>query len=168
MENNELAHVGVKGMRWGQRRYQNKDGSLTPEGKLRYQKKKDKALKKAQKKDLKAQKKARKEEVSEERSKEAVLKSRSAKKLYENADLFSDSELQTAYNRLNLENKIASLYKEQEKVSKGKRFVEKTVEVEEDVADLIDRGSKVYNNVAKIYNAYQKKHKTDKSLMIIE
>ena len=36
MENNELQHWGIKGMRWGRRRYQNKDGSLTPEGKKRY------------------------------------------------------------------------------------------------------------------------------------
>lgn len=40
MENNaytdELQHWGIKGQRWGQRRYQNKDGSLTPAGKQRY------------------------------------------------------------------------------------------------------------------------------------
>ena len=33
---NELRHHGVKGMKWGVRRYQNKDGSLTPAGKKRY------------------------------------------------------------------------------------------------------------------------------------
>lgn len=42
MENNvhsdELQHHGIKGMRWGQRRYQNKDGSLTPAGLKRYNK----------------------------------------------------------------------------------------------------------------------------------
>lgn len=32
----ELKHWGVKGMKWGVRRYQNKDGSLTPAGKKRY------------------------------------------------------------------------------------------------------------------------------------
>lgn len=31
-----LAHFGVKGMKWGVRRYQNKDGSLTASGKRRY------------------------------------------------------------------------------------------------------------------------------------
>ena len=37
MENiNELQHWGIKGMRWGVRRYQNKDGSLTPAGEKRY------------------------------------------------------------------------------------------------------------------------------------
>ena len=32
----ELYHHGVKGMRWGVRRYQNKDGSLISNGKQRY------------------------------------------------------------------------------------------------------------------------------------
>ena len=32
----ELQHHGVKGMKWGVRRYQNKDGSLTAKGKKRY------------------------------------------------------------------------------------------------------------------------------------
>lgn len=32
----ELYHHGIKGMKWGVRRYQNKDGSLTPAGKKRY------------------------------------------------------------------------------------------------------------------------------------
>lgn len=33
---NELYHHGIMGMRWGVRRYQNPDGSLTPAGKKRY------------------------------------------------------------------------------------------------------------------------------------
>lgn len=32
----ELYHYGIKGMRWGVRKYQNPDGSLTPIGKRRY------------------------------------------------------------------------------------------------------------------------------------
>ena len=32
---NELYHHGILGMKWGIRRYQNKDGSLTPEGRKR-------------------------------------------------------------------------------------------------------------------------------------
>lgn len=32
-----LQHFGIPGMKWGRRRYQNADGSLTAEGKRRYQ-----------------------------------------------------------------------------------------------------------------------------------
>lgn len=32
----ELTHHGIKGMKWGVRRYQNTDGTLTPKGKERY------------------------------------------------------------------------------------------------------------------------------------
>lgn len=36
MNNVYLAHHGIKGQRWGVRRYQNSDGSYTDEGKRRY------------------------------------------------------------------------------------------------------------------------------------
>lgn len=58
----ELQHHGTKGMKWGQRLYQNKDGSLTELGKKRYNKevenlKKEKAKVKAEEKALAAKKK---------------------------------------------------------------------------------------------------------------
>lgn len=36
MDNNELLHFGILGMKWGIRRYQNSDGTLTEDGKKRY------------------------------------------------------------------------------------------------------------------------------------
>ena len=53
MDQNELMHYGVLGMRWGVRRYQNKDGTLTTAGKKRLSKDKDKAEKKERKVTLK-------------------------------------------------------------------------------------------------------------------
>lgn len=36
LPDNEMYHHGIKGQKWGVRRYQNADGSLTEKGKLRY------------------------------------------------------------------------------------------------------------------------------------
>ena len=42
IDDGELYHYGIKGMRWGVRRYQNEDGSLTPAGKKRVKSEKSK------------------------------------------------------------------------------------------------------------------------------
>jgi len=39
MNQTVLAHHGIKGMKWGRRRFQNPDGSLTPRGQARLDKK---------------------------------------------------------------------------------------------------------------------------------
>lgn len=44
MSNDYLVHHGIKGMRWGVRRYQNKDGSLTNAGRFRYAVESDKKI----------------------------------------------------------------------------------------------------------------------------
>lgn len=49
MENNYIRHWGIKGMKWGVRRYQNEDGTLTNAGKKRYDR--DVRENKAKKKD---------------------------------------------------------------------------------------------------------------------
>lgn len=46
---NELKHWGILGMHWGIRRYQNPDGSLTPEGRERYSKQLKKSIEKENK-----------------------------------------------------------------------------------------------------------------------
>lgn len=48
MYNNELFHFGIKGQKWGVRRFQNPDGSLTAKGQKRYLKKDGSLTKKGQ------------------------------------------------------------------------------------------------------------------------
>lgn len=160
MDNNELYHHGIFGMRWGMRRYQYKDGSLTPEGKKRYSdgdsrrntKTVTNGKAKASVTVTKPKVKTEAEKKAElESTKKEILNSRSAKKLYENANLFNDSELNSAYNRLVTEKNIKSLIPKE--VSKGERIANKFISVSGKLSDIIQNGTKLYNNVAKIYNS---------------
>lgn len=189
---NELYHYGIKGMRWGVRRFQNSDGTLTAAGKKRYNKelesyradkkklaeetrkfervKKNKekvekllADKQAlidQKRKLKAEKKAFKsgskpdaksEEPTPEQieaKKKKVLKSRSAKTLYENADLFSTQELQAAYDRLSLENNINNL--SQKTISRGEQALDNVIKYGGKLSSLLGIASKTRTSINSI------------------
>lgn len=99
MENNELKHWGVKGMRWGVRRYQNKDGTLTPLGKKR---------------------EAAKDNDSNGESKNAKAKTR-PKKISE----MTDAELREKIQRLELEKRLKDLGVDdaKSKSEEAKKFV---------------------------------------------
>lgn len=128
MDNQVLSHHGIKDMRWGIRRYQNKDGSLTPAGKKRYNKEVAKAKEqiRIQKNKKKTQdkldalealkKKARGEDSETSQTKD---KSDTAPKKPTMKSM-SDEELMAAINRARLEDTYKSL--RPEPVSKGKQF----------------------------------------------
>ena len=101
MENPELKHWGVKGMKWGIRRYQNKDGSLTRAGKKRQVDNLEKA---------RQAKKAKQDEIREREEKRSkLLKSTDASELYKNRDLLSTEEINERLNRLNAEQRLSQL-----------------------------------------------------------
>lgn len=128
---NELMHWGIKGMKWGVRRYQNKDGSLTPAGKKRYDKEmaKLKEEEKIAKNKLKTQAKLnkldekRKEVEALKRGKPVVKKTKQSSK--PSVKDMSDEELRQTVNRLLMEQQYAKLNPQQ--VSAGQKFVKKVM-----------------------------------------
>ena len=101
MENSQLYHHGILGMKWGVRRFQNKDGSLTSDGK-RHLEQNSKA----------------KQGNNKKKKGHTTNKGKSINEL-------SDDELRKRINRLELEKRYEALSKKEQKAKMfdGKRFV---------------------------------------------
>lgn len=108
---NELVHYGVRGMKWGVRRYQNKDGSLTAAGRKRYSEDGPDSASSAKTKS----------------SKGKVSSSASAKK---SVSEMTDDEIRQKINRLQLEKQYRDLTKSSEapKTNRGRDFVQRVIE----------------------------------------
>lgn len=152
MDINALAHHGIKGMKWGVRRYQNADGTLTEAGQKRYDR--DQRENAAKKKDNRTDvsnpdpKRWVKEDL--DRSKKLVDGSSDFVKQMQNferktspqpktkaLDLskMSDKELRDRINRELLEQQYKKLFAEitPAQVSKGRQCVRDTLEIAGDV-----------------------------------
>lgn len=144
MENKELQHHGIPGMKWGIRRYQNKDGSLTAAGKKRYEK--ELAKLKEEQRILNNKKKtqakidklvAMRKNIDETKAelgetpktskiKEKFTQTKEEKASKRKLKDLSDEELQAKINRIQMEKRyieLTSVPKEQAKVNKGKSAV---------------------------------------------
>lgn len=139
----ELTHWGIKNMKWGIRRFQNKDGSLTPEGGKRYngsdyqprkslgQKISDYKKASAKKKQLEKARAARAEKKKAEE--EAKAKAEQRKKDVESGKIkakdMTSEELRDRINRMNDEKRYKQLMEETGHTSVietyGKQFAKK-------------------------------------------
>lgn len=114
----ELYHHGIGGMRWGFRRFQNEDGSLTPEGQLRYNKGKERASRakateayKTKKYKQKLALKTSKQRIKAAAKEAKYLKEQQEKVSKKTAEIakrksaseMSDEELRNEVNRLGME-----------------------------------------------------------------
>lgn len=151
MNDNALKHHGILGMKWGVRRFQKKDGTLTKAGKTRAKQARDmtdeelvtsvkrmnleSSYNKMTKKPAKLEKTKRLVDASstlvnkvDKLSKESVDKTVVKEKL--NLNKMTDKELRDRINRTNLEKQYTDMFaKETVTISKGKQYADNVLGV---------------------------------------
>lgn len=143
-----LQHHGIKGMQWGIRRFQKKDGSLTPDGKKRYAKNQSDAD------DDKAKKSSSESESPEdyEARKAKAIKSGSVNEVLEFKNDLTPQQRTEAYNRLQWEQNMKNLAPKQ--VDAGKAQADKFFKNVDAIAGYADTSAKAWNTFANFYNAF--------------
>lgn len=145
-----LAHWGIKGQRWGFRRFQNEDGTLTPAGKQRYRSGGEiprHAPSEARKAAI-AEEAARK---FEERRKQ-VLRTGNATEVLKYKNFSTKAELNEAYERIKTERNLKDLSDKER--TRGKAIVDRVLDFADTWRARGEKASNVWNFVAKVHNSF--------------
>lgn len=156
-----IYHYGIKGMKWGIRRTAEQLGHKIKSKFSRKKSSSDESGSQTSSKKIQGSVTVKgtkqnpgttrtSDESSIEERKKKVLESRSARELYNNADLFTTQELQQAYNRLVLEKNIKNLSPKE--VSKGQQMLNKYVDTAENISKFLNSTNKVLSQVTRFKN----------------
>lgn len=147
-----IEHHGILDMKWGRRRFQNPDGTLTPEGKIRYSREKRrqaaKNLKKARKvreANKKKEMKLAKEKAKIEKKKAKIVE-KGLDKVKKNSKLFSNEEIANLVNRNQLESRLADAANNKN-MQKGKIKVDNVLDFMGKAANIADSAGRIYRNI---------------------
>lgn len=127
-----LAHHGIPGMRWGVRRYQNKDGSLTSSGRKHYSA------------EAKAERKAKKAETKAAKRREKILND--PKLLKKHFNEYSEKEINDALKKFDQMQRLESHTKNRSKAGRIRKAMASTV----GTGALIVSGYNTYQALKKI------------------
>lgn len=181
-----LEHHGILGMKWGVRRYQNEDGTLTDEGRKHYgigdrvadvfadarTKSRQKKINKKRAKALEKARKVQKKKAEEKKKRETDLKkynlSEKATETVKNLDKMSDKEVHDTLNRLRDEKSIRDMASDEAKAwndahPSDLQKAMKVIDTFSDVATKVEPGIKSVINIANALGLTNKDKKSDNS-----
>lgn len=142
---NFIEHHGILNMKWGRRRFQNPDGTLTAEGKIRYSREKRRQAAKNLKKARKVREANKKKEMKLEKKKAKIL-AKGLDEVKKNSKLFSNEEINNLINRNQLESRLADMANSKN-VQKGKIKVDNVLDFMSKAASIADSAGRIYRNI---------------------
>ena len=160
-----LAHHGIKNQKWGQRRFQNYDGSLTSEGRRRYgvgesnqsrreRKQAEKAKAKAAKERAKAtsKKKADAQKLQNEKQKRMDYLRDHPEKIYKYRKELTQDDVTEIMQKVRFDRSLQDIRKEE--ISRGMKKIDQIRNNTQTVLNAYQTGKNVYNTIAEVNNAF--------------
>ena len=129
-----LYHHGIKGQKWGVRRYQNSDGSLTSAGKKRYNST-DKSSEAKPKRGLRGLRDRIQEEKQRQLQEQRELQAR--------IDQMNDQEIRNKINRLRLEREYKQLISESAPQVSPSKILESITSTSQNLNTIVTLGNSV-------------------------